>query len=172
MSPLFRIKKYSHLRGCVCVTKMLCCVCKKSKGSDPKEDLSDVKVFTYMSNKQFVQRMYCSEKCFDECQEFYTLKMECLECCMKPEEAIHSLAIQYPENGNYIRYRAMCSLECKLKATQKASLVEEIVKLCLVCRAPAPKQCSLCHLAYYCSAECQKNHWFAIHKTECKKLKE
>lgn len=147
---------------------MLCCVCKTSKGANPKEDLSNVKVFTYNNGGKFVQRMYCSEKCFDDCQEFYALKMECLECATKMDNPKHTLAVQYPNNGNYIRYRAMCSAECKLKATSKASLMEDITKLCLVCHAPAPKQCSKCHLAFYCSAECQSNHWFAIHKTECK----
>ena len=28
---------------------------------------------------------------------------------------------------------------------------------CLVCHRPTPNRCSKCHIAYYCSTECQKN---------------
>merc|ERR1711959_859271 len=31
------------------------------------------------------------------------------------------------------------------------------------------KVCSQCSLAYYCSAACQKRHWYAGHKKECER---
>ena len=31
------------------------------------------------------------------------------------------------------------------------------------------KRCSLCRSAWYCNAQCQKDHW-AEHKVQCKKL--
>jgi hypothetical protein len=40
---------------------------------------------------------------------------------------------------------------------------------CIGCEGPAAAtRCSRCKFAYYCSAECQKDHW-PLHKLSCKK---
>jgi len=41
---------------------------------------------------------------------------------------------------------------------------------CYVCHKPAPKKCSSCKVAAYCSAVCQKKHWGA-HKKDCASLR-
>jgi hypothetical protein len=46
-----------------------------------------------------------------------------------------------------------------------ASLTRDGV--CEACEAPAHLRCSRCKEARYCSAECQRRHWKAGHKTEC-----
>ena len=151
---------------------MMCFVCNRVKGAvaGVNEDLSGVKVFTYIEGKtkRYTQRMYCSEACYDECTLFNMFNMFCLECCEKPAAPEHCLAIQYTKNGNFTRYRPMCSVECNIKAMQKASLVEEFtVSLCMMCRKFAHKKCSKCHIATYCSLECQQHHWITVHKKEC-----
>lgn len=40
------------------------------------------------------------------------------------------------------------------------------MQLCVNCLKPANKRCGQCHVAWYCSAECQKKDW-NIHKPEC-----
>jgi hypothetical protein len=149
---------------------MLCCVCNATKGDmkNTDEDLSGVKVFAYATAKgETVQRMYCSEACYDTCQEFYELDMHCVECRKAPSVPAHCLAIQYVKNGNYTRYRAMCSAKCRQRATKKASFVEQLIRQCLVCTKATSLQCSKCRVAYYCSPECQKIHWKVTHKNEC-----
>ncbi len=38
---------------------------------------------------------------------------------------------------------------------------------CDLCEASSPSnRCSRCHMVYYCSAQCQKLHWFT-HKVDC-----
>ena len=40
------------------------------------------------------------------------------------------------------------------------------------CQKPGTMQCIKCRQAIYCSAECQKTHWYSGgHKAECKKLR-
>ena len=34
------------------------------------------------------------------------------------------------------------------------------------------KQCNRCKLAFYCSKQCQKEHWHKLHKKQCKYLAE
>lgn len=38
---------------------------------------------------------------------------------------------------------------------------------CLECDNPATKKCAQCHVAEYCSAECQKAHWVESHHLVC-----
>jgi hypothetical protein len=33
------------------------------------------------------------------------------------------------------------------------------------------KRCNGCHRLHYCSRECQKEHWIAVHKTQCSALR-
>lgn len=42
---------------------------------------------------------------------------------------------------------------------------------CVMCMKPATKQCSGCHLYWYCDVQCQRKHW-KVHKGECGKIKE
>eukprot|EP01084_Bolivina_argentea_P093741 168558_1 len=41
------------------------------------------------------------------------------------------------------------------------------VRTCVLCKALANKRCSGCKQVYYCSKQCQSNHW-KQHKKECK----
>ncbi|KAK2958696.1 putative zinc finger MYND domain protein [Blattamonas nauphoetae] len=40
---------------------------------------------------------------------------------------------------------------------------------CAKCGRPADKRCSQCKSVFYCSADCQRNHW-STHKYSCKKV--
>jgi len=42
---------------------------------------------------------------------------------------------------------------------------------CVMCLAPAKKQCSGCHGFWYCGVECQRKHW-RTHKMDCGRVKE
>jgi len=42
-----------------------------------------------------------------------------------------------------------------------------LAESCIACGKPAPKKCSLCSVAPYCSKECQTSDWKAKHKKEC-----
>eukprot|EP00930_Biecheleria_cincta_P064329 TRINITY_DN49896_c0_g1_i1.p1 TRINITY_DN49896_c0_g1~~TRINITY_DN49896_c0_g1_i1.p1 ORF type:complete len:170 (+),score=46.11 TRINITY_DN49896_c0_g1_i1:53-562(+) len=41
--------------------------------------------------------------------------------------------------------------------------------VCVMCLAPATKQCSGCKALWYCTRECQRKHWVS-HKDECGKV--
>jgi len=48
-------------------------------------------------------------------------------------------------------------------------------KLCSNCQSPEGqalkhKICSACKQAFYCSVDCQRNHWKSGHKVECKEF--
>eukprot|EP01084_Bolivina_argentea_P128994 227901_1 len=45
--------------------------------------------------------------------------------------------------------------------------LDKIYRTCAVCTASANKRCSGCKRVYYCSEQCQSNHW-KQHKKECK----
>mmetsp|Transcript_36727 Transcript_36727/g.105783 ORF Transcript_36727/g.105783 Transcript_36727/m.105783 type:complete len:273 (+) Transcript_36727:154-972(+) len=42
---------------------------------------------------------------------------------------------------------------------------------CVMCLAPATKQCSGCHAFWYCGRDCQRKHWKS-HKTDCGRVKD
>ena len=44
--------------------------------------------------------------------------------------------------------------------------------MCWLCEDTAQKTCAGCHRARYCSRQCQKRHWAAGHKTDCKTFAE
>jgi ubiquitin carboxyl-terminal hydrolase 36/42 len=43
-------------------------------------------------------------------------------------------------------------------------------RICVVCQRPRKKRCSKCKSVYYCSRECQVQHWHEGHKYECHTL--
>ena len=46
----------------------------------------------------------------------------------------------------------------------------EIDAVCYVCGTPSATRCKQCKIATYCSRDCQKQHWKAGHKHDCKTL--
>jgi len=38
---------------------------------------------------------------------------------------------------------------------------------CIVCGKSTKRRCKQCKRVHYCSTECQRQHWFAVHKFEC-----
>ncbi|XP_039604204.1 programmed cell death protein 2 isoform X1 [Polypterus senegalus] len=52
---------------------------------------------------------------------------------------------------------------------EKETMQSYNIKLCSVCGCLAPKSCSQCHMARYCSREHQLIHWKAGHKQQCSK---
>ena len=152
---------------------MICTVCKNIKGLEEgtKEDLSQVRVFSYANEQgELVRRMYCTEKCFDDCPEFYTLNMGCEQCRSKPAIQEHCLAIQFQNNGNYLLYRVMCSAECHSTAYNLTSLKAGVPDYsCELCKKEAALGCNRCRKVRYCGRECQVAHWKLRHKNECDK---
>eukprot|EP00931_Biecheleriopsis_adriatica_P043023 TRINITY_DN24578_c0_g1_i1.p1 TRINITY_DN24578_c0_g1~~TRINITY_DN24578_c0_g1_i1.p1 ORF type:complete len:163 (-),score=46.68 TRINITY_DN24578_c0_g1_i1:203-691(-) len=45
-------------------------------------------------------------------------------------------------------------------------MAQPVATPCVMCLAPAEKQCSGCRLYWYCTRECQRKHW-RNHKDEC-----
>lgn len=60
-----------------------------------------------------------------------------------------------------------CSSECKIEYYKLLKMFGT-PRLCHSCQAIKPvKKCAGCGLVYYCSAECQMQHWKKIHAKEC-----
>jgi hypothetical protein len=76
-------------------------------------------------------------------------------------------------NLNHRTTTATCSLECFKKAKEESFEDEklEMKKRCCACQEIKEKmmRCSGCHMAMYCSKECQKKDW-SIHKPFCHSL--
>jgi len=62
--------------------------------------------------------------------------------------------------------KALFTVQRKAKKEGKL-VVQEKLKKCENCLFPAEKRCSGCCLVWYCSGECQKEHW-KKHKESCK----
>lgn len=50
--------------------------------------------------------------------------------------------------------------------------IDEVTTLCERCDTPASSRCVACKMVHYCGAACQKVHWKAGHKQECRQLRE
>ncbi|CAI2368363.1 unnamed protein product [Moneuplotes crassus] len=63
----------------------------------------------------------------------------------------------------------------KMEEESKTQAERDAALKCSYCGCPEGsikhKLCSACKKVYYCSAECQKQHWKATHKKECKLLR-
>jgi hypothetical protein len=59
-------------------------------------------------------------------------------------------------------------------AVKPLILVPALSHMATVCsncfKIGQPRACTRCHAAYYCDAACQRAHWGAIHKLECRPL--
>lgn len=68
---------------------------------------------------------------------------------------------------------ALLGFKCHCAACRHDSsfLSGYTVNVCARCSKPADQQCVKCKAVRYCSKGCQKAHWSASHKKECKTLR-
>jgi len=45
-------------------------------------------------------------------------------------------------------------------------------EICANCPRPGKKRCAACTIPWYCSKECQREHWKKAHRFECKVLQQ
>ena len=55
----------------------------------------------------------------------------------------------------------------KVKENREKGVQRVGTKVCAACSGLGSMTCSRCHSIHYCSKECQRTHWKAVHKAEC-----
>lgn len=95
-----------------------------------------------------------------------------------PDQAVSRESIKHIYSWTHYAplswFQHLAKLEDRTKVAQKTGKQMEFPQ-CSYCGAPETetikhKRCSQCKQALYCSADCQRYHWKAGHKDECKKL--
>ena len=155
-----------HHKGCVCahcsnlIVGIGCAKCKNRIKDNAKWDIQSF----IDSQKRATLQLFCSEKC-----KFGTSSDAMCGVCGETKTAITC------PQCNIIKY---CSNTClTIDKERHAKFCAEATTeyICSNCKQRSKEKyshCAGCHKVYYCSIECQKEHWKKEHKSQCKKSKQ
>lgn len=87
--------------------------------------------------------------------------------CSSTAKSQQSLDAQYNKWKDFDVDAELASVDKENHAAQAADLPKEPPRFCAVCQLLAQKRCGHCGGPWYCSRECQQQHW-REHKKECK----
>lgn len=113
--------------------------------------------------KQGTLQLFCSEQCKN--------KQSKESLCGKCGEAKATISCQKCKIANY------CSQDCQSKDLERHSTTCKQLTArftCSNCEKMSAKElshCAGCYKTYYCSTQCQKEHWKKGHKSECTLLR-
>jgi hypothetical protein len=146
-----------------------CIVC--SKGIDFGQNVvngDEVIMVNYVSflTKENSVMVLCSKECSEKHVSDFVRCVVCAEVCSSKKWFLH---VKFQNLGGWRSIRTCCSEKCRKEIIDNDTGDIEFRYSCWYCKKISEKQlkkCSKCHLAYYCDATCQKNHWLE-HKKTC-----
>ena len=154
-----------------------CKICNKRLRGPRKKKNNIVNLYLYYIKSVPAADYVCDD---DKCKNKFKSMLIGIGCyhCRKDtlKEGFRSIyEVNFKDQARYIS--PLCSDECYNKHLIEAKKLrkqehKEHGKQCDACFTPTDKlfRCGNCKVIYYCSKECQVQHWNHCHKYECESL--